>query len=700
MKYPLILFFRHDKYKEIDAVVSKLDNCTVQIVNNNSELEQLYGTNHHILATYGEDVGEYRVEVLSVISNRLRNRWIHFKNIDPEQFVRGTNYCYINNVIKDRTSCRPVFSVFTTCFNSFDKIDRPYSSLKLQTEKDWEWVILDDSTDESHFAFLKKKFANEPKIRLYNRSCNSGSIGNVKNEAIGLCRGKYILELDHDDRILKDVLKDAVSGFDKFPDVGFIYMNFSNIYEGGGNFTYGDFTSKGYAGYYNEKFEGNWIKVRSGSQINNITMSHLYCMPNHPRIWRRELLLSIGSYSEFLPICDDLEVLLRTCYKSKMLKIPKMSYIQYFNKGGNNFSFIRNKEINRLGPKFIVPQSKAFNKFDERFKELGAWEDPKYDKRAVQVWKRTDEPKYCNELFHPDYDLQVCIVGLTFMLETLPLIKELYTNKRNDFFLIDNMGDDNTVISILEKEGLDRMKFYIINEPPATLVRYFKRIYRGIENIKIMGDGLDHDMPTIIVKDLLPNLTLVNMSGKVFDHHAVEKEEQDIANKYIPQDAVVLELGARFGSVSCTINKRLRNKKNQVSVEPDQRVWANLKANKLKNYCDFHILEGAISKRNLNLSFSGYATRSVAASEGTVKTFTLEEVESKYNLRFDTLVADCEGFLEQFFDENPSLYDQLKLVTFEKDFPDKCNYKKIMDRLLSSGFKNLVTGFHEVWQKP
>ena len=40
---------------------------------------------------------------------------------------------------------------------------------------------------------------NDSRVRLYRRSENNGNIGNVKNEAISLCRGKYILEFDHDD---------------------------------------------------------------------------------------------------------------------------------------------------------------------------------------------------------------------------------------------------------------------------------------------------------------------------------------------------------------------------------------------------------------------------------------------------------------------------------------------------------------------
>ena len=48
----------------------------------------------------------------------------------------------------------------------------------------------------------------------------------------------------------------------------------------------------------------------------------------------------------------------------------------------------------------------------------------------------------------------------------------------------------------------------------------------------------------------------------------MEKQEQDLANRYVLEDDVVLELGARYGSVSCVINSKLTDKKNQVVVEP------------------------------------------------------------------------------------------------------------------------------------
>ena len=71
------------------------------------------------------------------------------------------------------------------------------------------------------------------KVRLYRRGCNSGNIGNVKNEAISLCRGKYILEFDHDDEILPDTLRESAHVFETYKDVGFVYFDFINIYEDG-----------------------------------------------------------------------------------------------------------------------------------------------------------------------------------------------------------------------------------------------------------------------------------------------------------------------------------------------------------------------------------------------------------------------------------------------------------------------------------
>jgi FkbM family methyltransferase len=190
-----------------------------------------------------------------------------------------------------------------------------------------------------------------------------------------------------------------------------------------------------------------------------------------------------------------------------------------------------------------------------------------------------------------------------------------------------------------------------------------------------------------------------NETDNIINHKMIESQEQRQAEQYIKSDSIVLELGARYGTVSCIINKKLSIKTNQVSVEPDILVHKSLEENMKNNNCDFHILKGIISKKNMELTGAGYGTTSISCETKKLDIYTLEEVEEKYNLKFNTLVADCEGFLEQFFDENPKLYDQLDLCIFEQDYSIKCNYKKIIDNLTLYNFKQLERGYHQVWIK-
>jgi hypothetical protein len=160
-----------------------------------------------------------------------------------------------------------------------------------------------------------------------------------------------------------------------------------------------------------------------------------------------------------------------------------------------------------------------------------------------------------------------------------------------------------------------------------------------------------------------------------------------------------LELGARYGSVSCIINKKLETKSNQVSVEPDSNVWNALEQNILLNECTVTLHKGFVSRKPLELLNYGYASVSTPVNQSTKESLSVEQLESKYAIRFDTLVADCEGFLETFFDENPFLYSQLHTVIFEADYPNKCNYDKIRSTLKTNGFKELIHGFQNVYKK-
>ena len=207
-KYPFVYFLRDQQFADIDTFFEENKEklaCTIEIISPSEiyKLQNMFDTDHHIVITYGPDETLYINSVMSQIVDRMRNRWIHKKEItNVEEFNCNVNYCYIDNVIMKRELTRPKFSIFTSCYKSYEKINRAYDGMKSQTLRDWEWILLDDSPEDEHFDFLRKLAKKDKRIRLYKRDSNSGNIGNVKNETVGLCRGKYVLELDHDDIII------------------------------------------------------------------------------------------------------------------------------------------------------------------------------------------------------------------------------------------------------------------------------------------------------------------------------------------------------------------------------------------------------------------------------------------------------------------------------------------------------------------
>jgi hypothetical protein len=156
-------------------------------------------------------------------------------------------------------------------------------------------------------------------------------------------------------------------------------------------------------------------------------------------------------------------------------------------------------------------------------------------------------------------------------------------------------------------------------------------------------------------------------------------------------------LGARYGSVSVTVNEILDIKTNHVVVEPDERVWNALEKNKKNNNCEFEIVKGFVSNKTFDLTnksdWSGYGTTCVESTTSVIPSYSFKS----FNLPFNVLIADCEGFLEIFLDENPELYSQLRLMIFEADYPGKCNYQKIKNNLIHFGFQKICEGHQNVF---
>jgi len=237
-----------------------------------------------------------------------------------------------------------------------------------------------------------------------------------------------------------------------------------------------------------QKYNNKWVYVSCTPNINSTVLMHIVSVPNHPRIWRRETLLKIGNYSEFLPICDDYELLLRTAINTKMVKIHQFGYIQYMNDNGNNFSYIRNAEINRLTPNHIRPQCYNDYKIIDKMKELDGYEDEEYSYNHSQVWKRKNYTyKYINDIVNLHYKKIYCIIGYNILLNNLEKLNKLYLEKENDFLVLDNSITVDELCNYLDQNNFDRMKCYAMNDcSNEELINYFHCVYKSTDEYEII----------------------------------------------------------------------------------------------------------------------------------------------------------------------------------------------------------------------
>ena len=365
---------------------------------------------------------------------------------------------FIKNIIKkDET----LISIFTSSYKSKHRIYRPLNSLLNQTYKNWEWIIVDDTCEDDNWQLLTKVKSKDPnRIRIYRSDKNSGKIGEMKQFASNLARGTIVVELDHDDDIVPETLQWIKEAFDSYPDCGFVYSDFSEIYEENGeNFSYGDNFRYGYAGYRKELYKEKWINVCSSCNINYHTMTYITGVPNHIRCWRKSTLQEIGGYNHNLHVADDYEILLRTFFHTKMLRIPRLCYIQYRNAGGNNFTFIRNEDIQKLTRNL----SKVYdNQIRKRCMEFNCYE---FEEPIVDYNYTHKHHNHFNEIYRPNKDLISIVISTYNRPELLKkAIKSVFEQTYKNYELI-IVGDKCPILDkFMEKNKDNRIKWWNLGE--------------------------------------------------------------------------------------------------------------------------------------------------------------------------------------------------------------------------------------------
>ena len=133
---PVLKSWKFADYESDDLrVLHKKDDTNLQNI--------LYNFNPDSIITKGETWETFRN--LSTSPLDVRSRWIHIKESDQntgETAYRCSMSYILNSEIK-----KTLVSYFTPIYNLGDKLKQTYQSLQNQTNPNWEWVLVNDSTD-------------------------------------------------------------------------------------------------------------------------------------------------------------------------------------------------------------------------------------------------------------------------------------------------------------------------------------------------------------------------------------------------------------------------------------------------------------------------------------------------------------------------------------------------------------------------
>ncbi len=122
-----------------------------------------------------------------------------------------------------------LFSIITPVYNTNIKFLRECAdSVRKQTYKKFEWLIIDDGSDEITKKILKKIQKENDFIKLYHFDENRG-IATALREGLKICFGDYICFLDSDDLLENNCLEEVYKYLKKKPDIKFLYTNEKNI---------------------------------------------------------------------------------------------------------------------------------------------------------------------------------------------------------------------------------------------------------------------------------------------------------------------------------------------------------------------------------------------------------------------------------------------------------------------------------------
>lgn len=110
-----------------------------------------------------------------------------------------------------------LLTIFTPVYNRANLIERLYNSLLVQTDKRFEWIIVDDESNDDIEFVVSKAISNNNGFPIYFYKQNHGGKHRAINLALKYAKGDYFFIIDSDDYIFEDTVATVQEWIENIP---------------------------------------------------------------------------------------------------------------------------------------------------------------------------------------------------------------------------------------------------------------------------------------------------------------------------------------------------------------------------------------------------------------------------------------------------------------------------------------------------
>jgi glycosyltransferase involved in cell wall biosynthesis len=216
-------------------------------------------------------------------------------------------------------------SVIVTAYNYAHFLDGALQSVMAQTTPALEVIVVDDGSKD-HPETVTERYPGVSLIRQANQGASA-----ARNTGWRAARGRYVVFLDADDRMLPDNLACNLARFAAQPDCGLVYGVHCDVDAASGRVTAAPFRDVG-----DDPF-GFLLRT------NPISMPGIV-------MYRRDRLEAVGGFDITKPPCEDYDLYLRMAHRFPVACGPEV-LAEYWYHGGNisaNFPRMLNGAIRVL----------------------------------------------------------------------------------------------------------------------------------------------------------------------------------------------------------------------------------------------------------------------------------------------------------------------------------------------------------------